>query len=386
MASSPAPVVTEPPSDPGLLTADERLMRISERFGRYADEAERHARGTDATGPVLLRRLADDLHPASGRPLAGTDLVAAYPAEALLPEPAPSRALELVLFWARMLRDVLVFAPILVTWLKLHEALNAYGRAGSEASFLLGWQAGSFRPDHIARGVQDFDPLSTTAMWVVVIVAVVIVFAMAVNMCENRLDRPRFEDERAQITQDLALASHLLAASGTDDRPTYRDLRALVGTMESTVGGLIGRLSSTAEEIRTALENSTGQRIEEAIRTWIEKSEALERAIASMQAPAETLEAFRALQADIAAGQRELRGELEGLVRQVERAAIATTDHADTVRHYQDAGQDLLSGSVTRLVAGTDRLGTALEQLEALVADSREFIAYARRADGGAPR
>lgn len=386
MASSPAPVVTDPPSDPGLLTADERLLRISERFGRYADEAVKRARGTDTTGPVLLQRLADDLHPASGRPLAGTDLVTAYPAEALLPEPAPSRVLEFVLFWTRLLRDILVFAPILVTWLKLHEALGAYGKAGSEASFLLGWQAGSFRPDHIARGVQDFDPLSTTALWVVIIVAVVIVFAMAVNMCENRLDRPRFEAERAQITQDLALASHLLAASGTDDRPSYRDLRALVRQMESTVGGLIGRLSSTAEEIRAALENSTGQRIEEAIRTWIEKSEALERALASMQAPAETLEAFRALQDDIAAGQRELRAELEGLVRQVERATIATTDHADTVRHYQDAGHELINGSVTRLVAGTDRLGTALEQLEALVADSREFIAYARGAAGGAPQ
>ncbi|WP_067795305.1 hypothetical protein [Actinomadura formosensis] len=385
MASSPAPVVTDPPSAPDLLTSDDRLLRISERFGGYAAEALKRARGTDATGPLLLRRLADDLHPASGKPLAGVDLVTAYPAEALLPEPAPSRLLELLLFWARLLRDVLVFVPILVTWLKLHEALSAYGRAGSESSFLLGWQAGSFRPDHIARGVQDFDPLSKTAWWVVLLVAAVIAFAIAVNACENRLDRSRYEAERAQITQDLALASHLLTEA-PGDQVSYRDLRALIQRMEAGIGGLIGRLAGTAEEIRAALDTGTGRRIEEAIQVWIDKSEALERALASMQAPAETLEAFRALQDDIAAGQRELRGELNTLVSQVRQATLASTDHADTVRRYQEADQELISGAVARLVAGTDRLSTALEHLEALVAESREFVAYARGAGGGAPR
>lgn len=385
MASSPAPVVTDPPSASDLLTSDDRLLRISERFGGYATEALKRASGTDATGPLLLRRLADDLHPASGRRLAGVDLVTAYPAEALLPEPAPSRLLELLLFWARLLRDVLVFVPILVTWLKLHEALSAYGKAGSESSFLLGWQAGSFRPGHIARGVQDFDPLSKTAWWVVLLVAAVILFAIAVNACENRLDRPRHEAERAQITQDLALASHLLTEA-PGDQVSYRDLRALIQRMESSIGGLIGRLAGTAEEIRAALDTGGGRRIEEAIQVWIDKSAALERALASMQAPAETLEAFRVLQDDIAAGQRELRGELSALVSQVRQATLASTDHADTVRRYQEADQELISGAVTRLVAGTDRLGTALEHLEVLVAESREFVAYARGTGGGAPR
>ncbi|RFS82253.1 hypothetical protein D0T12_28890 [Actinomadura spongiicola] len=377
--SAPAASGTDRRSAADPLTADERLRLVSQRLDGYAAKADRQARDADATGPVLLRRLARDLDPASGRALAGVDLVTAYPADALLPEPAPSRALELVLFWARLLRDVLVFVPILITWLKLHEALSAYGKAGSESSFLLGWQAGSFRRDHIRQGVQDFDPLSTTAWWVVVTVTVVIVFAIAVNACENRLDRPRFEDERVRITQDLALATHLLAGT-PDDQMSYRDVRGLVRRLETSVGGLVDRLASTAEEIRAALETSTGKRIEEAVQAWIDKSAALERALEAMRAPAETLEAFRALQDDIAAGQRELRTELAALVTQVERAALAATDHADTVRHYQDSGHELISGSVNRLVTSTDRLGVALDRLEDLVAESRAFVAYARDA------
>jgi methyl-accepting chemotaxis protein len=377
MATPPAPVAADAPSAPDALSPDERLRLISERFDGYAARARGRSRGADGSGPALLRRLADDLDPARGRALAGVDLVTAYPAEALLPDPAPSRFLELVLFWARLLRDVLVFVPILVTWLRLQEALSAYGKAGSESSFLLGWQAGSFRPDHVERGIHDFDPLSVTARWVVIALAVVIVFAIVVNACENRLDRPRYEAERNQITQDLALASHLLGRT-PDDQLSYRDVRTLVGRMESSVGGLIGRLASTADEIRATLDDGTGKRIERAVQAWIDKSAVLERALAEIRAPADTMEEFRKLQDDIAAGHRELRAELAELVTRVERATLATTDHAETVRHYQSSGQELLGDTVNRLVAGTDRLGVALERLEDLVADSRSFVAYAR--------
>ncbi|MEU9840517.1 hypothetical protein AB0C69_14985 [Actinomadura sp. NPDC048032] len=377
-----APGATISPTEP--LTSDDVLSGISARFHRYADRALRDSPGEAASGPALLKRLADDLDPAGGPPPTGVDLVAAYPADALLPDPAPRRWLETTLFWGRFFQNVLVFAPIVVTWWKLHDALNAYGRAHSEGSFLLGWQAGSFDPDHIRRGVQDFAPLSETAWWVVLTVLVVIAFTALVTTCENLLDRPRYEAERVQIAQDVALASHLLSGS-RDGQVTYRDLQSLVQRMETSVGGLIGRLAGTAEDVRAALEGSTGKRIEDAVQTWIDKAESLERAITAMQAPAETLERFRKLQDDIAAGQRELRAELAAMVTQVERATLATTDHAEAAQHYQDAGNAVLADAVARLSAGTDRLSKALEQLEYLVDDTREFVAYVRH-DGGAHR
>ncbi|POM27807.1 hypothetical protein BTM25_22290 [Actinomadura rubteroloni] len=372
MASGSALAVTAP---------DEALAAISGRFRRYAEDALRRTRAADrpaATGPDLLLRLADELDPSNGRLPAAIDLAAAYPAEALLPEPPPSRGLERLVGWTRTLRDVLVFVPILITWWMLHEALGAYGDAGSQASFLLGWQAGSFDPDHIRRGVQDFTPLSQTAWWVVLAVLVMIAVAVAVNAGENRLERPRYEAERAQIAQDLALAGHLITGNADID-VSYRELRAYVQAMESSVGALVDRLAGTAEEVRAALESTGGKRIEEAIQRWIDKASVLEDSLTALRVPAETIDAFRSLQADIAAGQRELRAELAALLKAVEDATLATADHADVTRHYQEAGSKAMADTALRL-------SDAVRDLGDFVGESRTFVDYLRRRDDGAPR
>ncbi|WP_018653280.1 hypothetical protein [Actinomadura flavalba] len=363
---------------------DAALSAVSARLGGHADTAARqNPRGSSA---ALLRTLANDLDPATPGSPAATDLATAYPAEALLPDPPPSRALARTAALLRVLRDATFLLPILVTWWKLREALEAYGRSDrDDVSFLLGWQAGSFDPERAARGVHDFPPLGDTALWVVGAVIAAIALTGLVALFEGRLDAPRYAAERDEIAQDLAYASYLLAQS-VDDRVSQRDLRMLVQTMESSVGSLIERLAAAADEVREALEHSGGKRLEEAIRQWTAQAAALDRALAALQAPAGTLEAFRELHADLAASQRELRGELSGLVRQVERAGQAAGDQAATVRAYQEEGSTLLADSVARLATGADQLGRALDQLGYLVADSREFVDYVRRLDDGAIR
>ena len=218
-----------------------------------AEQLDRHASTAPPASAQLLRSLARSLAD-GGADLAATDLVAAYPPDSLMPDLPPPRWMSLLLWLLRGIRDVLIFLPVFWTWYQLMQVLSAFSDAPEGANFLYGWQQGGF------TGTGQFEPLSTTALWVCIFLLGVIGATLLVHLLEGITDalsdRSR---EREEITQLLALATYLIP-----DRPdsmrteirgaseTLQGIRRAMAGMENALSAATDSMHGAAADMRQA--------------------------------------------------------------------------------------------------------------------------------------
>ncbi|MEB8342997.1 hypothetical protein [Streptomyces endophyticus] len=294
------------------------LSEVSGRIRELADRAR--ADGTDTS---VLDLVVDDLN-TGGVTLAGTDLVVVYPPDVLLPDAQPKRW-QSVEGWFAALRDVLVFAPIALTWWRLRDALEAYDQQKSTDVFLLGW----------ARGFPQGDPaepttvtLGTSAIHVTLLIVLVAALTIGLHIVqtirEKQLSR---EEDRRRLATELARATFLLAAPPA--RPAGKPLdnssadRLAAQLLASTVN-LEGALRRTSEEIVTVLETGPGSRIQTALDGWTRSVDELTTMVRSLLPPNELAQELIRVRELTAREGEQLRAALDALVTDLRRAQETT--------------------------------------------------------------
>ncbi|KUN02843.1 hypothetical protein AQI95_25260 [Streptomyces yokosukanensis] len=328
--------------------SDPELDRIAGRIRVLADRAR-----ADGSDTRVLDRVAADLE-RGGATLAGTDLVTAYPPDVLLPD-VPAKDRGTLEGWLGVTRDVLVFAPIALTWWRLRGALDAYDATRSEDPFLLGW----------ARGFPKGSPpepttvtLGTSALHVTLLILVVVVLTLTLHALqrsrERRLSR---EEERGLLATELALATFLLS---TPARPAGKPLDTrsadkLASQLNAGTETLVTALRRTSEEITAVLETGPGSRIETALDGWTKTVDELTRLIRTLTPPGQLAQDLIRIREQTAEDEAKLRAAIETLVAELRSTQEATGQEI----HRHDLAvatvRDLARGLGETLLVFTER-------------------------------
>jgi hypothetical protein len=347
--------IPAPRSEPGT-----ELHEVAARIRALAEGAR-----ADGTDTRVLDRVVADLD-TGGVTLAGTDLVVAYPPEVLLPDAPPKRWPD-VEGWLGVLRDVLVFAPIALTWWRLRDALDAYDTQASTDPFLLGW----------ARGFPEGTPpepstvtLGTSAVHVTLLIVLVVALTLGIHILQNFREKQLSRaEERGQLATELALATFLLAAPAA--RPAGRPLdngsadRLAAQLLASTVN-LETALRRTSEEIVTVLETGPGSRIQTALDGWTRAVAELTGMVRSMLPPSELAQELIRIRELTSREGEQLRAALDALVTNLRHAQETTGQEIH--RH------DLAVASVRELAQSLgDSLLVFTERADNLVDSTRSM-------------
>lgn len=180
----------------------------------------------------------------------------------LLPHPQPTAgsALSMIARFTAIIRNILVFVPVALTWLSISRATESFGKYarattddGEELSFLQFWQSGG------PADLDGFTRLSSTwritdiAFAVVFIIAAVIVLTALSNIMGDLADRSREQDERGIEVERTGVAVKILT-SLQGNRSIDSE------TLEETLAVVLNDLGQAARDVNTAaqrLEAST---------------------------------------------------------------------------------------------------------------------------------
>ncbi|KOV61839.1 hypothetical protein [Streptomyces sp. MMG1121] len=318
MTSTEEATPPPPGSVPGQRSGtDPELDQIARRIRALADRGR-----ADGSDTRVLNRVVTDLE-RGGATLAGTDLVSAYPPEVLLPD-APAKGRGALEGWLGVARDVLVFAPIALTWWRLRGALDAYEATRSEDPFLLGWARG-FPQGHPAEATTV--TLGTSALHVTLLILVVVALTLALHALQRSRERHLSrEEERGRLGAELALATFLLA---TPARPAGKPLDSrsadrLAAQLNAGTQQLESALRRTSEEITAVLETGPGSRIQTALDGWTKTVDELTRLIRALTPPSELAQEMIRIREQTAEDEAKLRAAIETLVADLRRAQEAT--------------------------------------------------------------
>ncbi|HEV2259554.1 MAG TPA: hypothetical protein VGS06_41100 [Streptosporangiaceae bacterium] len=348
--------------------AEDRLEDIGADLAKYVPLAPR---GPDST----LAALAHDLR-TNARALAGMDLVSAFPPQVLLSDATRQddrwvRGLELV-------RDLLVFLPVLVTWWQLRAALQAYNKVVAQAerkhtatvSFLLGWQRGF---DH------QVWPLSTSALIVAVVIALIIGCTLVAHVWHARIDAANSRSrERGHVADLLAEGTLLLARvrrpAGTFTRA---DIERMVQGFYENSAQLSAAVRASGQQISDSLQSGPASLMEKALKEWSAAAGSLRDLGASLQVPAAVLDKLAELERDLAASSVRLSSDITSLVGQLSEHTEAASREA--AAHLQMARN--VSGATDQVQRALDTLRSRLETLGGLVDELRLAVEQARSRD-----
>ncbi len=287
----------------------------------------RIARGAAGHGEGALRQLAATLRADPGA-LAGIALPAGFPPDDLLPDSDHGR-IDTVLGVLSTLRDVLVLAPIGLTWWSLRSAFEAYP-AGSTESFLTFWRDGGSHP-----------ALGSTAIGIVALVMLVMLLTITCHAGERWAElRSSAEDERAELSRLLSLATAVVAASRRGSEAgalanAAEGLRRVSVPMRAAADAL--RVS--VERLAAGSDSRTSERlsavIAEITATSQETRAALEAVRGALADRTAVLGELSAVRRDIQQDQQDLRDAVAAL------ASTVTTRTAALVAATEKATGDL---------------------------------------------
>ena len=345
--------------------AETRLKSIAAELTTYVPLTSRRSGST-------LAVLARDLD-TNARALIGTNLVSAFPPQVLLPDATSQNdrwvhRLELV-------RDVLVFVPVLLTWWQLRSALEAYNRSVAQAerqhttaiSFLLGWQRGF---DH------QVWPLSTSALLVALIIALVICSTLAAHFWNARIDSANSRTRERAHLADLLAEGTLLLTQVRSPRGTFTraDIERMVHGFYENSDRLSAALRESGEQISDSLQSGPASVLGKALNEWSAAAAALRELGQSLTVPTSVLNQLSELERELAASSVRLSSDVEGLVGQLgehtEAAGREAVAHMQMARNVSDA-----SDEVHRAL---DTLSLRLETLGGLVDELRLAVEQAR--------
>ncbi|MGB9995494.1 hypothetical protein ACPMJQ_13015 [Streptomyces pseudogriseolus] len=338
---------------------DPELGHVAARIGALAERGR--AEGADTR---VLDRIVADLE-RGGATLAGTDLVTAYPPEVLLPD-APVKGRTTLEGWLGVTRDVLVFAPIALTWWRLRDALDAYRADPGEDAFLLGWARG-FPQGSSSESTTV--TLGTSAVHVTLLILAVAVLTLGVHALQRNRERQLSRaGERRQLATELALATFLLATPG---RPAGKPLDSrsaerLAAQLNAGTQQLESALRRTSEEITAVLETGPGSRIQTALDGWTATVDELKGLIRALTPPGQLAEDLVRIREQTAADEARLRTAIETLAGDLRRAQEATGQEIHRHDLAVAAVRDLARGLGETLVVLTERTEHLVDSTRAI--------------------
>jgi len=260
-------------------------------------------------GERALRDLAAKLNRSDRTDLAGADLAGMYAPALMLPEGTrwlrwPANGLELA-------RDILIFVPVIYTWWKISQALQAYDHYTGTSPFLLAWQQGF---DH------KTDRLSTSALVVAGVVLSVIVLTFVAHQVRTWYDR-RVQHRQQRLAVLLAEASLLLTQSLLVNAPdvTKAEL-ATIGTKITTSSrSLQEALSKAGADIVSAVNTSPGSKLHEMFEKWTAAANELRTLGTRLQGTQEMVGQLRETQTALSGMAQQIGDETARLLTALEK-------------------------------------------------------------------
>lgn len=209
-------------------------------------------------GEKALRDLARTLEDGKLSDLVGIDLAQAYAPEVMLPEETGERrALTVAL---EVIRDVLVFVPVMFMWWQLSSALGAWNAYTGTDPFLLAWQHGF--------GGRAW-PLSADAVVVATVVLAVVLLTLGGHIVRDRSERgTRHRQQRLAVLLAEAgiTVSGSLAGNKTD--VTRDELAKISDRIASSALSLQDALTKTGSDITDAVNTSPGSKLHDMFEKW----------------------------------------------------------------------------------------------------------------------
>jgi methyl-accepting chemotaxis protein len=278
-----------------------------------------------------------------------------------------------------LLRDVLVFVPVLVTWWQLRYALLAYNNMvnvdqrdhTASVSFLLGW-------------IRGFDnqtwPLSRAALVVATVIALVIACTLIAHFWRGRIEAAHSRvGDRAELGGLLVEGTLLLARIRRGEGSTFSqaDIESMVRGFYENSDRLTNALRETSGQITRSLESGPATRLEKAINEWSASARELREVGQSLKVPTQVMDTLRELERSLAASALQLTNGVSSLVTQL-------ADHTDAAGQEAAAHIGMareVSGMTAEVISAFDTFARRLEQLGNLVDELRTVIDRARMSD-----
>jgi hypothetical protein len=340
-----APREPAPPAPAGVDAAEAR---------RIAAEIDRIRRRLSVSSTPALTKLTSTLRQ---RPesLTNRDLSTAFPSDALLPD-GPRRGWDTLLLILRLVRDTLVFVPVLTTWHGLKGAVTAqaqpqYKAKHPDQSFLAGWENG-------------FDghsgTLAHTAGVVIGIIATLIALTALIVLVEGWCDR-REEHARDDLDRQLALATLALAVppSAASEPVSIDRLNQLITSIGAAATRLSDALDRAGTQIVDTMAVDPGTVMGQALSSWTEAAAGLTALGKDLKTPATAVSELAALRRGFADDQLAWREQANRLILQLQDATSASVTEA---MQHQAVAEHVVT--ISRQVGEEIRLvGESLEGL-----------------------
>jgi len=259
LAIAPPPLVGVPtapvpaPPDPSLV--------VSARVGKVADNLRTWARKYSVADDPYVTALSDAIDQRGNL----TAFATSNPLELLpVPNSKKGRVLTTIARFLTVVRNVLVFAPVLLTWLAISRATEAFGRytgqlrdlqsrveeggAVAQANFLEFWQSGgeglalsSFEPlDHFWR-LTDVAELDALIIAIVIALTFIAGLFDSLASARRRVGDTEIEKERTRVA--VSILEGLQGNRSIDNE-----------TLEETLTFALNDLSEAARDVNLAAE------------------------------------------------------------------------------------------------------------------------------------
>lgn len=259
LAIAPPPLVGAPTAP--FAAPPNPSASVSARVGKVADNLRTWARKYSVADDPYVTALSDAIDQRGNL----TAFATSNPLELLpVPNSKRGRALSTISRFMTVVRNVLVFAPVLLTWLAISRATEAFGRytdelrqlqtqveeggAAAQANFLEFWQSGGeglaladFEP------LDDFWRLTDVAELDALIIAVVIALTFVAGLFDSfassrrRVGEAEVEKERTRVA--VSILEGLQGNRSIDNE-----------SLEETLAFALNDLSEAARDVNLAAE------------------------------------------------------------------------------------------------------------------------------------
>lgn len=259
LSIAPPPLISPPPTPP-TAPPDPALV-VSARLERVATEVRSWGRTYGVADDPYVTTLADTIDRRGNL----TAFATTNPLD-LLPVPSPKSGgrISAVARFFTVVRNVLVFAPVLLTWLAISRATEAFGRytdalrelqsqvevggTAEQANFLEFWQSGGE-----GLAVPDFEPLghfwrlTDVAELDAIIIAVVIALTFVAGFLESMAASRRRAGEEV-IEKDRTRIAVVILEGLQGNRSVDNE------SLEETLAFALNDLSQAARDVNVAAE------------------------------------------------------------------------------------------------------------------------------------
>ncbi len=312
---------------------------MTRHLNEVTDELKKLAPASSRGGRAL-HDLADKLNRRDRTDLAGTDLAGIYAPAVMLPDgPAGWRRLASGL---ELVRDVLIFVPVIYTWWQISNALHAYDQYTGNAPFLLAWQ------DGFGHRTQR---LSTSALVVAGVVLGVVFLTLIAHLVRSWYDQ-RVQQRQQELAVLLAEASMLLTQSLAAGAPdiTKAELAKIGTSITASTSALQQALKETGADIAAAVNTGPGSSLRAMFEQWTAAANELKALGTRLQGTQEIVSQLRETQTAVSA--------MAGQIGEETRRLLAAFEQERTLsRQEAHAHHDL----ATEVGESTRRLGDSLE-------------------------